>query len=349
MRACPAMARLPKPSLAVASRARGIHERRGRAMRVIVALALCLCLLLCLATSSVTAQAPLTPLPDSPIAATSQPIAPIPQPPAADPRKLALGESLFRDRRLSHDGSASCASCHDVHTNGADDQRRTTAPNGAKLPFTVLSVFNAALSFRLNWEGNIRTLEAQAESSLENPDHMATSVDEVLAKLRADPQTVQRFRNAYGHGPDRTSLLNALAIYERSLLTPDSRFDQFLKGDTAALTPDERRGYQLFQSLGCISCHQGVNIGGNLFERHGIFHPLAAPLPEFLRVPSLRNVATLAPYFQDGSSPTLDDAVRKMARAQLDQSLSDDDVAAIVAFLHTLTGKFQGVMVKAPP
>jgi cytochrome c peroxidase len=144
-------------------------------------------------------------------------------------------------------------------------------------------------------------------------------------------------------------LLDALATYERSLVTPDSRFDQFLKGETAALTPEEHRGYQLFQSLGCVSCHQGVNVGGNLFERHGIFHKLAAPEPELLRVPSLRNVATLAPYFQDGSSPTLDDAVRKMANAQLDQSLPADQIAAIVSFLRTLTGKFHGVMVKAPP
>jgi cytochrome c peroxidase len=306
-------------------------------------------LLLCLAMRSATAQAPFTPLPASATSATVPPITPIPPPPVADPRKLALGESLFRDRRLSHDGSLSCSSCHDVHTNGAADDRRTTARNGAKLPFTVLSVFNAALSFRLNWEGNFRTLQAQAESSLENPANMATSVDEVLTKLCADPQTVQRFREAYGHGPDRASLLDALATYERSLVTPDSRFDQYLKGDTAALTPQEQHGYQLFQSLGCISCHQGVNIGGNLFERHGIFHPLAALQPEILRVPSLRNVATLAPYFQDGSSPTLDDAVRKMASAQLDQWLSADQVTAIVAFLHTLTGKFHGVMVKAPP
>ena len=308
-----------------------------------------LCLVLCPATHSTIAEAQFMPPPASETAAVVQPITPIPQPLAADPHKLALGESLFRDRRLSHDGSLSCASCHDVHTNGADDNRRTTARNGAKLPFTVLSVFNAALNFRLNWEGNIRTLQAQAESSLENPANMATSVDEVLAKLRADPQTVQRFRETYGHGPDRAGLLDALATYEQSLVTPDSRFDQFLKGDTAALTLEEHRGYQLFQSLGCISCHQGVNIGGNLFERHGIFHPLAAPQPEILRVPSLRNVATLAPYFQDGSSPTLDDAVRKMASAQLDQWLSADEVAAIVAFLHTLTGKFHGVMVKAPP
>ncbi|HUB45368.1 MAG TPA: cytochrome c peroxidase [Acetobacteraceae bacterium] len=312
-------------------------------------LVLLLCLPLCLAPCGATAQAPFTPLPPPATAAGVQPITPIPQPPAADPRKLALGESLFCDRRLSHDGSLSCSSCHDLHTNGADDDRRTMARNGAKMPFTVLSVFNAALSFRLNWEGNFRTLQAQTESSLENPANMATGVDEVLAKLRADPLTVQRFREAYGHGPDRTSLLDAVATYERSLLTPDSRFDQFLKGDTAALTPEEHDGYQLFQTLGCISCHQGVNIGGNLYERHGIFHPLAAPKPEILRVPSLRNVATLAPYFQDGSAPTLDDAVRKMASAQLDQSLSADQVAAIVAFLHTLTGKYHGVPVRAPP
>jgi cytochrome c peroxidase len=308
-----------------------------------------LCVLLCLTTHNTIAQVPFASQAASETAAETQPITPIPQPPAADAHKLALGESLFRDRRISHDGSLSCASCHDVQTNGADDNPRTTELNGAKLPFTVLSVFNAGLNFRLNWEGNFRTLEAQAESSLENPANMATSVDEVLAKLRADPHTVQRFRAAYGDAPDRASLLDALATYERSLVTPDSRFDQFLKGDTAALTPEEHRGYQLFQSLGCISCHQGVNIGGNLFERHGIFRPLAAPEPEILRVPSLRNVATLAPYFQDGSSPTLDDAVRKMASAQLDQWLSADEVAAIVAFLRTLTGKFHGVPVKAPP
>ena len=276
------------------------------------------------------------------------PITPIPQPPAADPRRVALGEALFRDTDLSHDGRFSCASCHDVHTNGADDHTVAAGRKGSRPRLTVLSVFNAALNFRLNWEGNERTLEAQTESSLENPANMATTVDEVLRKLGTDPMMVRRFRASYGHGPDRFSLLNAIATYERSLLTPGSRFDEFLQGDTAALTPEERRGYQLFQSLGCISCHQGVNIGGNLFERHGIFHPLASPEPKILRVPSLRNVATLAPYFHDGSAPTLEDAVRKMARAQLDQTLSAGQVEEIVAFLGALTGKYRGVPVKAP-
>ncbi|WP_428490690.1 cytochrome-c peroxidase [Rhodopila sp.] len=160
---------------------------------------------------------------------------------------------------------------------------------------------------------------------------------------------VGQFADAYGHAPDRASLLDAIAIFERSLLTAGSRFDRRLEGDTAALTPEEHDGYKLFVSLGCVSRHQGVNVGGNLYERHGIFGPLAAPKPEILRVPSLRNVATTAPYFHDGSAPTLRYAVRKMAAAQLDQDLSDQQIQAIVAFMRTLTGNYRGVPIIAPP
>jgi cytochrome c peroxidase len=276
-----------------------------------------------------------------------EPITPIPQPPLADPRRLALGERLFDDRRLSHDGTLACSSCHDLHSNGADDGHRVTARDGSKLPFTVPTVFNAALSFRLNWQGNFRTLEAQARSSLENPANMATRVDEVVGKLKADPEMAGQFDAAYGHAPDAASLLDAIATYERSLLTPDSRFDRWLEGDTTALTPEEQYGYRLFKSFGCISCHQGVGVGGNLFERHGIFHPLASRPPEVLRVPSLRNVAATAPYFHNGAVPTLEEAVRRMGLAQLDRSLSDDEITAIVGFLDTLTGMFRGAPVAA--
>jgi cytochrome c peroxidase len=257
------------------------------------------------------------------------------------PTKLALGELLFEDPRLSHDGTRSCSSCHDIHSNGASGNQRDTAPDGSELPFNTATVFNAALSFRFNWEGNFRTLEAQAEASLDNPGVMATSVNEVVRRLDADPEMVQRFTEVYGHGPDRESLLDAIATYERSLLTPGSRFDRWLDGDSEALSAEERNGYQLFKSLGCSSCHQGVNVGGNLYERHGIFHPLASPKPEILRVPSLRNVATTSPYFHDGSAPTLSEAVRRMASAQLDRTLSDQQIDAIVAFLNTLTGIYR--------
>jgi cytochrome c peroxidase len=306
-----------------------------------------LCLALLSVAWSMPAQVPDLSAPVSPPAADPEPITPIPPAPAADPLKLALGKHLFKDRRLSHDGTLACISCHDIHSNGADGGRYTTARDGSKLPFAILSVFNAASNFRLNWEGNYRTLEAQTQSSLENPANMGTSVAEVLAKLNADPVTAQEFRAAYGRTADRASLLDAIATYERSLVTPGGRFDQWLAGDSQALTAKELAGYRLFSSLGCISCHQGVNVGGNLFARRGVFHPLASPRPAILRVPSLRNVATLAPYFHDGSAPTLADAVRRMAMAQLDRSLSDQQIDVIVAFLGTLTGKFQGNTVAA--
>ncbi len=273
--------------------------------------------------------------------ADGEPITPIPMPPPADPLKLSLGEQLFADPRLSHDGKLTCMTCHDIRTNGSSSLRGRDRKGGTR-SFNTLSVFDAALSFRLNWEGNFRSLDAHIESSLENPVNLNTSVAEVLQKLDADPQMTRRFFAAYGRSPDRASFLDAIATFERSLLTPDSQFDLWLRGNASALSAKEVEGYRLFKSLGCISCHQGVNVGGNLFERHGIFHPLASPNPAVLRVPSLRNVGTMAPYFHDGSAPTLEDAVRKMSAAQLDRTLTDQQVDEIIAFLNTLTGNYRG-------
>jgi cytochrome c peroxidase len=167
-----------------------------------------------------------------------------------------------------------------------------------------------------------------------------------VSKLRADPETVRQFRDAYGRAPDIAAVLDAIATYERSLVTPDSRFDRWLAGEAGAITPEELSGYQLFKSLGCVSCHQGVNVGGNLFQRHGIFQPLGTPDPLLVRVPSLRNVAATAPYFHDGSAPTLPEAVKAMGLAQLDRVLTDRQIAAIVAFLNTLTGTYRGQAVR---
>ena len=306
-----------------------------------------ICLTLLLLAIGAAAQAPDSGPSGAKPLADQEPITPIPPPPAAEPQKLALGERLFGDHRLSADGKLACSSCHDLRTNGASGGQ-TLAHDGSKPRFDTLTVFNAALSFRLNWEGNFRDLGAQAESSLENPVNMRTSVDEVLRKLNADPQMVQQFHAAYGRAPDRTSFLDALAIFENSLLTPGSRFDRWLGGETSALSPGELAGYQLFKSLGCSSCHQGVNVGGNLFERQGVFRPLVPGKPEIVRVPSLRNVATTAPYFHDGGTPTLEEAVRKMAAAQLDRTLTDQQVDSLVAFLKTLTGTYRGVAVVGP-
>jgi len=302
-------------------------------------------LTLAIAASVAIAHAadPSAPSPNLP--AAHEPITPIPPPPAADPLKVALGESLFADRRLSHDGALACSSCHDVATNGAESGRQRAPTDG----FDTLSVFNASLNFRLNWEGNFRTLQSQAESALKSPHNMASSAEEALGRLNADPEMVDRFKAAYGRPPDAPALFDAIATYERSLLTPGSRFDRWLEGDSEALSKKEQTGYALFKSLGCVSCHQGVNVGGNLFERHGIFRPLASPQPELVRVPSLRNVATTAPYFHDGSAPTLEDAIGRMAAAQLDQTLSDEQIGTIKAFLETLTGAYHGVPVRAEP
>ena len=323
----------------------GIARAVGRRRFVV---AICALILGGLQLSPAPSQSIEQPLESNSIRA-EEPITPIPAAPTIDPLKIKLGERLFGDPRLSHNNSRSCSTCHDLATNGATTKSHDVGPDGSELPLNTLTVFNAALNFRFGWEGKIRTLEADAKTSLENPQIMGTSVSEVAAKLAADPGTRREFVAAYGSGPDAANVLDAITSFERTLVTPGSRFDRWLAGDANALSNDELNGYRLFKSLGCVSCHQGVNIGGNLFERHGIFHPLAAPKPEILRVPSLRNVATTPPYFHDGSAPTLDDAVRKMGLAQLNSTLTDSQVKAIVAYLHTLTGNYRGTPVGASP
>jgi cytochrome c peroxidase len=283
------------------------------------------------------AQTSVSVIPGPSGAVSPEPIAPIPTPADLDPLKLMLGEELFADPRLSHDQSYACTACHDLRTNGADNKKIGTGPQGQPLRFNTLTIFNAALSFRFNWDGRFRTLEEQAEGSLLSPRIMATSFAEVLPRLNADPKITSQFAKAYGRPPDRANVLDAIATYERSLLTPSSRFDKWLTGDAAALSPAEVDGYRLFKSLGCVSCHQGVNVGGNLFEHRGIFGSLGPDKTELLRVPSLRNVAVTPPYFHNGNAPTLEEAVRRMGRAQLGQTLSEPQVAAVVEFLKTLT------------
>jgi cytochrome c peroxidase len=303
---------------------------------------LLLLVLVCLiAASPATTQSPILRA-----RGNQEPITPIPAMSAQEPKRIALGEKLFADTRLSHSDTRSCSSCHNIGTNGASTNARDPTPEGRLLALNTPTVFNASLSFRLNWEGNVRSLEESTERILHNPMIMASSSDEVVSKLRADPEAVMQFRDAYGRQPDIAGLLDAIATYERSLVTPDSRFDRWLAGDGSAITPEELSGYQLFKSLGCISCHQGVNIGGNLFQRHGIFHPLGTAEPVLLRVPGLRNVSATPPYFHDGSAATLPEAVKAMGIAQLDRVLADQQVASIVAFLDTLTGTYRGQVIR---
>lgn len=274
--------------------------------------------------------------------ATEEPITPLPEPPQASPLKIALGERLFTEPRLSGNNARSCATCHDLARNGASRAQFDTTPRGTLLTFNTTTVFNSALSFRLGWQGKYRTLEAQINALLADPNIMNCASGPAAAKLVTDSTLREEFAVVYGHGPDAASLVDALATFERSLITTGSRFDRWLKGDANALTAEELDGYRQFKSLGCIACHQGMNVGGNLYQLHGIFHPLARPDPPLLRVPSLRNVATTPPYFHDGSAPTLQIAVRQMGLAQLNSTLTDRQVESIVAFLQTLTGLHNG-------
>jgi cytochrome c peroxidase len=329
---------------------------RQRQSRAHLLLWLCIPLLLAsvIVADILAAQEPSDPASStqSSPAAEQGPITPIPPPPTVDPRKRAIGERLFQDVRLSAKGDFACSTCHNLRTNGASGRptRKNDPANdsqSAQPSLNTLSVFNAALSFRLGWEGGSQTLAAQAQASLENPESMATSATDVASRLAADPDLTGQFIAAYGHGPDRDNILDALVTFERTLVTPGSRFDRWLGGDAAALSADEREGYRLFRSYGCSSCHQGVNIGGNLFQRQGVFRPLVRTGPTVVRVPSLRNVAVTAPYFHDGSAATLEEAVSRMAAAQLDRTLTDQQVGLLVAFLKTLTGNYRGSPVAA--
>jgi cytochrome c peroxidase len=287
-----------------------------------------------------------------------QPITPI-RPAESDAAKTDLGRKLFGDVRLSGSNATACVSCHRLDRAGDDGRRQPMGADGRPLNFNSPTIFNAALNYRLNWRGNFRTLEEQNDAVLRSAQLMNTTWEELLAKLRADQDYVRSFTALYGSAPARTHVLDALATFQRSLVTPGARFDRYLNGQRDAITAEEERGYHLFKSYGCIACHQGTNVGGNLVQRFGVFdYPFTqrgrvTDLGRFtitgnesdrhvFRVPSLRNVAVTAPYFHDGSAASLAEAVEIMARVQLGRDLPAHDIDLIVKFLAALTGEYQG-------
>ena len=289
----------------------------------------------------------------------NEPIMPVPLTQNIDRERISLGERLFSDVRLSYNNRYSCATCHPLEHGGMDGLpvARSLA-RGAQLRNT-LTVFNVGLSSTYNWAGITDNLEHHTELVLANPKLMNIGWPELLAKVRRDDAYVAAFKLAYQKGLTRTGVLDAIANFERSLLTPNSRFDRYLRGEPDALNAREKEGYRLFKAYGCVSCHQGVNIGGNLYQKFGVFEdmiPAERPpldLGRFLttneprdrrvfRVPSLRNVALTAPYFHDGHEQVLKRAVETMAKAQLGRKLKEAEISQIVAYLNTLTGEYRG-------
>lgn len=269
-----------------------------------------------------------------------------PPAPAGNPttaEKAILGERLFNDPALSANGRIACSSCHDV-AHGAGDDRRPTAVGITGVPGrrNTPTVFNAAFQARLFWDGRAASLERQALGPLVNPDEMGMpTLAAVEHRVKLDPSYGDAFSRAFGEGASITieRIAEAIAAYERTLATPDTPYDRFIRGDEAALTEGQKRGMWLFETLGCVVCHSGPNFSGasNIGPRSpyrvflasrsdfGARYALSADKgmagPDakdgIWRIPSLRNVALTAPYFHNGSVAHLSEAVRVMASTQL--------------------------------
>ncbi len=285
----------------------------------------------------------------------SEPIQPLPQM-NLDVAKVELGRRLFHDKRLSGDNSISCASCHGLDTGGVDGLRVSKGVGGAEGGINAPTVFNSGLNFSQFWDGRAPTLEAQVDGPVHASLEMDSNWPDIIAKLQEDQTYQSAFRKLYPEGMQSQTIKDAIATFERSLLTP-SRFDQYLRGDENAISEEAKKGYEHFKSYGCIACHQGVNVGGNMYQYFGVMgnyfedrgNITAADLGRYnvtgkeqdrfkFKVPSLRNIALTSPYFHDGSVQTLENAVKVMVKYQLGRSMPEQDLKSIIRFLNSLTG-----------
>ena len=288
-----------------------------------------------------------------------EPIKPLPVDLTLDARKIELGRELFVDARLAADNSVSCSSCHDFSRGGADPRPRSVGVHGEVGGANAPSVFNSGFNFRQTWNGFASSLEDFLERLIKNPKVFDSNWTDVVAKLHQDNLLSARFASIYPEGLTNKTAVDSIATFVRSLTTP-SRFDRYLRGDSGAISTEEAQGYAKFKSYGCVACHQGVNVGGNMFQKFGVMgdyfaqrgNITAADLGRYnvtkrdsdkfvFKVPSLRNVELTAPYFHDGSASTLEAAVEIMFRYQLGRDAPREDKALIVKFLKSLTGERQ--------
>lgn len=284
----------------------------------------------------------------------NQMITPIPDSIPYNKEKAMLGKQLYMDTTLSADGKVSCNTCHDTKTFGMDNQVFSTGINGVMdTPFNSPTTFNAAFNFVQFWNGRAKDLADQARSPFTNPQEMGLNDEaEVIKIIEQNPDYKAKFNKIYGE-INMDNITDAIAEFEKTLITPNAPFDRYQKGDENAISEAAKRGWNAFKTNGCVACHQGQNIGGTMYQKIGIFEPY--PNQENLgryeitkvesdkmvfKVPSLRNVAKTAPYYHDGSIPTLDACVQFMAYYQLGKFLDQQTVEDIVAFLESLTGEY---------
>ena len=296
----------------------------------------------------------------------SEPVRPIDTEVQVDEAKAALGFALFHDPRLSVDNTVSCASCHALETAGVDNHQYSHGVDDQLGGVNAPTVYNAVYNFVQFWDGRAKTLADQAAGPPLNPVEMASpSFDAIIAKLKADKAFAKAFDKVYPDGLTEANITDAIEEFERTLITPNSRFDKWLRGDDSAITADELAGYELFKTYDCATCHVGPNLGGLSYELMGLRkHYFADRGMELtnedngryketqqerdrhrFKVPGLRNVEHTWPYYHDGTRHTLEEAVRDMAIYQSGVELSDAEIDQISSFLKTLTGEYNGVPV----
>lgn len=285
------------------------------------------------------------------------------------PAKIALGRMLFFETRVSADGTVSCARCHQIGLYATDALPRAIGAEHRVNPRNSPTVLNAALQFVAHWRGDRTSVEDQARQALVGPPSFGNpSYEAAMARLKAIPGYQKPFAEAFPGQADPITPENwakAIGAYERTLVTP-SPFDAYLQGQEQALTPEARAGLREFMQTGCTACHNGVGVGGGMFQKFGLvedyWKETHSPNPDkgradvtrdpadtyVFKVPSLRNVAMTPPYFHDGSVATLPEAVRIMARVQLGRQLDQAQIGRIVAFLESLTGALPADYATAP-
>ncbi len=283
--------------------------------------------------------------------------------------KVILGQTLYFDKRLSKDETLSCNSCHDLQTYGVDNEATSGGVGGQKGERNSPTVLNAAYHFSQFWDGRAKDVEEQAGGPILNPVEMAMPDQEaVLKRLQAVEGYRKLFAAAFPGEEQPVNYINlqkAIGAFERKLITP-SRFDEYLKGNTEALTTDEKRGLQTFMDVGCTACHSGTVLGGQMYQKFGLagnywdftqssrvdngrYLVTKSESDKFIfKVPSLRNIEKTHPFFHDGSVTDLGEAVKIIAKLQLNRDLTEDEVKDIVTFLKTLTGTVPAEFTRAP-
>lgn len=267
--------------------------------------------------------------------------------------QVELGKKLFFDPRLSKSGWISCNSCHNLSLGGTDNLKTSIGHKWQQGPINSPTVLNSSMNLAQFWDGRAANLKAQAGGPIANPGEMAFTHVLAVDVLKSIPQYVSEFKLVFGNDNiNIDSVTQAISEFEETLVTPNSRFDQWLLGDKAAISDKELAGYQLFKQTGCIACHNGPAVGGNSFQKMGLLKPYKTNNPAEgvsavtgkdadrfkFKVPTLRNIELTYPYFHDGEAATLTEAVDIMGRLQVGKKFTTDENAQIVAFLKTLTG-----------